>query len=83
MERNDKTTAGMLKIGDRFYKAKDKQKRAYEMVEGDAVVTQYRTYKLFCVPASIMDAKLIPAERKLTQAEAILSNTEVFFLRRV
>lgn len=75
------TTAGSLKLGDRFYKVVDKKKRVYQMVAGDQKQTQYRTYKLFCCPADIMDNSLMRDALKQAQNVAILKDTPVMFLR--
>lgn len=83
MERNTPTTANQLKIGDRFYKLADKSRKPYEMVESDPKTTQYRTYKLFCIPAAIMDAPLLDDKKKRNQMEALLTGTPVVFLRHV
>lgn len=81
MKRGEETTAGMLQIGNRFYKKSDKKKRSYEIVDSEPKTTQYRTYKLFCIPSDVMDAVLIDTKKKRTQMQALLSNTPIVFLR--
>lgn len=44
MNRNDVAEIRDLKIGDRFYKAGDKDKTVYEKVEHDTKITKYQTY---------------------------------------
>lgn len=81
MEAKTITTAGSLQIGDRFYKQVDKKKKVFQMVEGDQKQTQYRTYKLFCCPADIMDNTYMTDALKRRQYAAILKDTAVVFLR--
>jgi len=71
MQRNEVTTAGELSIGDVFYKLKDKAKKPYEKVEGEAKVTEYATYS-------------VNARRHgQKHTDSMKSNTQVVFLRSV
>ncbi|UOE48010.1 hypothetical protein MTO98_26725 [Mucilaginibacter sp. SMC90] len=71
MERNTRTTAEKLRVGDRFYKASDKAKTVNQMVEREPKQTQYRTYKLWYLPPNTSPK----------YPKAIDKNTEVIFLR--
>ncbi|QTE37204.1 hypothetical protein J3L18_29555 [Mucilaginibacter gossypii] len=71
MERNTRTIAEKLQIGDRFYKANDKQKTVCQMVEGGEKKTEYRNSKLWYLPPNT------PPQ----YPKAIDKNTEVIFLR--
>lgn len=83
MLRNTITTAEYLKPGDRFYKKADKRKQPLQLVEHEAKQTQYRTYKLFCCPADILDNKLMNEGLKRRQYAPILKDTAVVYLRNV
>ena len=69
MERNTLTFAKNLQIGDRFYKATDRQKTVLQMIPGETKVTFYTTYDLWC--RSDTDHR----------PKAIKSDTQVIFLR--
>lgn len=69
MERNTITTAGQLKIGDRFYRVNDKKKIVWEKVPSDIKITHFQTYKHF---ASTPGMKF---------PQAINKDTKVVFLR--
>ncbi len=45
MERNTQTTIKQLQVGDRFYKANDKKKTVYTVVEAEVKKTHFQTYK--------------------------------------
>lgn len=83
MERNQRTTAERLKVGDRFYKLKDKKKQSLQIVEHHSKQTKYRTYSLFCCPSLAIDNKLMSDVLKKSQYSPILKDTEVVFLRHV
>ena len=48
MKPKTATTARNLQIGDRFYKAKDRDKKVLEMVPHDTKKTYFQTYKFWC-----------------------------------
>ena len=48
MERNTNTIAKNLLPGDRFYKAKDRNKSVLQMVQHDVKKTHFQTYKYWC-----------------------------------
>ncbi len=48
MEPKTATIARNLKVGDRFYKAKDRNKSVLEMVPHETKKTIYQTYKFWC-----------------------------------
>ncbi len=83
MTRNQATTAGNLKTGDRFYKASDKGKTSLQIVAKEAYATKHRTYHVFCCPAVVMDNPVMKEKEKLSQASGIMSNTEVIYLRNI
>ena len=80
MKRNELTTAERLKIGDRFYKLADKQKKVFEKVDCDVKTTQYRTYKHFCIEASILESSTHWSHKK-RYVVGISSDTQVVYLR--
>lgn len=45
MERNTQTTIDELAIGDRFYRAKDRNRKVLEKIEHKAFVTKHYTYR--------------------------------------
>jgi hypothetical protein len=69
MKRNEVTTAGSLKMGDRFYKQADSKKTVLEIVAGDKKVTNYQTYSVFA------------REPHKKHGDPMKSNTKVVFLR--
>ncbi|WP_346237745.1 hypothetical protein ABDK00_001545 [Niabella insulamsoli] len=69
MERNTITTVDKLQLGDRFYKANDKNKTVLTKVESEIKVTIYRTYRHFAKT----DKEKFP--------QPINANTRVVFLR--
>lgn len=82
MERNTMTIAGCLQAGDRFYKAADKEKKVFQMIQHKTTVTQWQTYKYWCLPAGIADRN--PNENTVARfAEAIKRDTQVVFLRNI
>lgn len=81
MEKNEVTTAGKLKIGDRFYKRSDKKKKALQMVEEGYKSKDLKTPKLFCCATDIIDNKYINDNLKRKQYQPILQNHGVVFLR--
>ncbi|TZF81797.1 hypothetical protein FW774_17220 [Pedobacter sp. BS3] len=81
MQRNTITTAGALKVGDRFYKLSDKKKKPFEIVQGDTKVTHFRTYKLFCCACDILDNKYMSEALKRRQYSALVKDTQVVYLR--
>lgn len=83
MEKNEITTAGKLKIGDRFYKRTDRKKKALQMVEEGYNSKDHKTPKLFCCATDIIDNKYINDNLKRKQYQPILQNLGVVFLRNV
>lgn len=81
MQKFEQTIAGRLKVGDRFYKATDKKKTVYEIVEGEVKNTHWRTYRMFCCPAVAMDNEYMDARLKAYQNKPIQSDTKVVYLR--
>lgn len=69
MERGTKTTINQLGIGDRFYKANDKKKEVWEVVQNERKVTKFQTYDYWIKK----DTDNYPV--------AIKSNSAVIFLR--
>lgn len=47
MERHTVTTIDKLISGDRFYKASDKKKQAWQVVPGEVKKTHFQTYRFF------------------------------------
>lgn len=74
MERNTITTASKLKIGDRFYKKGDKQRKAL-------VLLKLEDKKYFFLPSDIFDNHLITETMKARQARPMLKDTTVVYLR--
>ena len=71
MERNTQTTVRQLKIGDRFFKASDKKRIPWQMVEADMKKTYFKHYHYW--------AKL----DNCTKPEPLDGATKVVFLRNV
>lgn len=81
MERNSVTTISKLKLGDRFYKAGDKNKKVLEKFDHAVKQTRFQTYSHFAVPASVIDT-LKPGHEVLSSyIMAMKSDTELIFLR--
>lgn len=83
MNRNEVTTAENLQIGDRFYKLGDKKKEVLQMIQHEAKVTHFRTYKLFCCPSLAIDNNLMNQKLKDYQIKPIIKETQVVFLKNV
>ena len=71
MQRNEVTTAGELSTGDIFYKLKDKSKKAYTKVDGEAKVTEYATYAVNAI------------RHGQKHTDSMKSNTQVVYLRSI
>lgn len=69
MDRGTLTSIMELKAGDRFYRAKDKKKHVFTMIEHEKKVTYYRTYRFWAQ----QDGFLHP--------QSFNGTTEVVFLR--
>jgi hypothetical protein len=80
MNRFEVTTAASLKLGDRFYKKSDKQKKVLQMVTGDPKSTKYRTYRHWCINPAWLNGKSSNSYIN-SMKSAIAGNTEVVFLR--
>lgn len=78
MEPRTLTTISQLKPGDRFYRAKDKHKKVFQLIDHEPHRTSWRTYKFWCMPADIIDR---PVTSKDAYAQAINKDSEVVFLR--
>lgn len=81
MKRNELTTVMQLVIGDRFYKAADKAKAVWVMVEGEKKATAYQTYKYFACPAMVIDHPGLKQAQKERSYKALNKDTQVVFLR--
>lgn len=81
MNRNELTSVELLKTGDRFYKASDKNKLVFVIVEGERKQTHFRTYKYFACPASIVDHQGLKQVQKERSYKAVNKDTQVVFLR--
>ncbi len=81
MTRNQITTADHLKVGDRFYKVKDKKKTPLQVVEADPKQKGYRTYKYWYCEAWVVDLSLHLTVHKARYIKAITGASEVVFLR--
>lgn len=81
MERNTVTTVYSLKIGDRFYRAGDKNKTVLVKVEHKFKQTNFQTYKHWVLPASIHDRTSTNDNTIAKFATAIKSETSVIYLR--
>jgi len=68
MERNTKTTLGALQLGDRFYKAGDKNKRVWEVNEK-------------FINATIAHNPNFLPQYRFQSATRIVNTTPVIFLR--
>lgn len=71
MERNTLTTVKKLTIGDRFYKAGDKNKTLHTVVESTPLKTFFTTYKYF----AIRDSDKLKV--------AFKPDTQVIFIRNI
>lgn len=69
MERLTVTTIDKLQVGDRFYKAADRQKAVWTKVQHDVKITNFQTYKYF----ALKDGSRHP--------EAISKTTSLIFLK--
>lgn len=69
MERNTLTTIDKLQVGDRFYKANDKKKEVWEVVEHETKQTHFQTYRFWATNG------------KLKYPEPVKKNTVLVFLR--
>jgi hypothetical protein len=49
MQKNTATKFFRLQVGDRFYKASDRGRKVYEVVEAEKKVTSFRTYSYWAV----------------------------------
>lgn len=76
MQRNQTTTANLLKLGDRFYKLNDKTKTVYQMVTYKAKTTKYTTYNYWCQKPDNMGSRY-------PNIQAIKPETAVVFLHHV
>ncbi len=75
MERNTVTTIDQLQVGDRFYKANDKNKRMFQKVKAGSngekyVRTRYKTYSHFAKA----DKELHPVMIERTTAVVFIRN---------
>lgn len=81
MERNERTTASALSVGDRFYKLSDNGKQVYQIVSPPVYVSNKTSSKVYCVNAALVDKRMAP-DRLKNYAMAINGATSVVFLRK-
>ena len=80
MNRNTVTMISELKIGDRFYKAGDKNKTVFQKVDHKSKRTQWQTYTQFAIEAKILGRDLNQSKIE-EHAKAFKRDTSVIFLR--
>lgn len=87
MERNTVTYINKLKVGDRFYRAGDKDRLVLEKVDHKVKRTNYQTYSHWAIPASIADRFRPDGEQLERQislwGRALRAETQVVYLRSV